>query len=116
MKLEILKHPTEEDWMLCKTCTLVTVSKNSNKPPTEEWKHALLKSQHSPIRTLQFCFRLTDIPYWVSVHLCRHIHAVRSCLHKELTDRTSTTEMRLHRTPGNNVLVYERRGTYDYCT
>lgn len=76
MKLEILKHPTEEDWMLCKTCTLVTVSKNSHKPPTDEWKHALLKSQHSPIRTLQFCFRLTDIPYWVSVHLCRHIHAV----------------------------------------
>ena len=61
--------------MLCKKCTLVTVSKDSDKPPTEEWKRKLLLANHSPIRTLQFCFRLTDIPYWVSVHLCRHVHA-----------------------------------------
>lgn len=75
MNVEILKHPTEEDWMLCKKCTLVTVSKESDIPPTDEWKVKLLKANHSPIRTLQFCFRLTDIPYWVSVHLCRHVHA-----------------------------------------
>ncbi len=75
MKVEILKHPTEEDWMLCKKCTLVTVSKDSDKPPTQEWKIKLLKANHSPIRTLQFCFRLTDIPYWVSTHLVRHVHA-----------------------------------------
>lgn len=75
MKIEILKSPTEEDWMLCKTCTLVTVSKESSKPPTAEWKHKLLASNHSPIRTLQFCFRLTDVPYWCSVHLVRHVHA-----------------------------------------
>jgi hypothetical protein len=24
---------------------------------------------------LRFLFYLTDIPYWVSVHLCRHVHA-----------------------------------------
>lgn len=35
MKVEILKHPTEEDWMLCKKCTLVTVSKDSNIPATD---------------------------------------------------------------------------------
>lgn len=75
MKVEILKHPTEEDWMLCKKCTLVTVSKDSDAPPTDAWKVKLLKANHSPIRTLQFCFRLTDIPYWVSVHLVRHVHA-----------------------------------------
>lgn len=75
MKIEILKHPTEEDWMLCKKCTLVTVSKDSDKPPTDEWKAKLLKANHSPIRTLQFCFRITDLPYWVSVHLVRHVHA-----------------------------------------
>ena len=75
VKVEILKHPTEEDWMLCKKCTLVTVGKDSNKPATDEWKVQLLKANHSPIRTLQFCFRLTDIPYWVSTHLVRHVHA-----------------------------------------
>lgn len=75
MNVEILKHPTDEDWMLCKKCTLVTVSKESEVPPTDSWKVKLLKANHSPIRTLQFCFRLTDVPYWVSVHLVRHVHA-----------------------------------------
>ena len=75
MKVEILKHPTDADWLLCRKCTLVTVSKDSDMPPTEAWKVQLLKANHSPVRTLEFCFRLTDIPYWVSVHLVRHVHA-----------------------------------------
>lgn len=75
LEVEILKHPTEEDWILCRRCTLVTVSKDSDKPATDVWKVKLLKANHSPIRTLQFCFRLSDIPYWVSVHLARHVHA-----------------------------------------
>ena len=75
MKVEILKHPTEEDWALCKKVTLMTVWKESDKPATDAWKVKLLKANHSPIRTLQFCFKLTDIPYWVSVHLVRHVHA-----------------------------------------
>lgn len=73
--VEILKHPTEEDWMLCKTCTLVTVGKNSVKPPTMEWKKKLLAARHSPIRTLEFCFKINNIPNWVAVHLVRHVHA-----------------------------------------
>ena len=76
MIVEILKHPTDEDWMLCKQCTLVTVSKKPTSPPTEDWKVKLLRSNHSPIRTLQFCFRLTDIPYYVMGHLVRHIHSI----------------------------------------
>lgn len=76
MKVEVLKHPTEDDWVLCKKCALVTMSKDSDKPPTDEWKVKILKANHSPIRTLEFCFRLVDIPYWVSVHLVRHVHAV----------------------------------------
>lgn len=76
MKVEILKHPTDRDWMLCKKCTLVTIGKDSEKAPTDEWKHKILASEHSPIRVLQFVFRITDIPYWVSVHLCRHVHSV----------------------------------------
>lgn len=74
-KVEIIKHPTDQDWLLCKKCTLVTVGKDSEKLPTEEWKRKILAAEHSPIRTLEFCFRITNIPYWVSVHLCRHVHA-----------------------------------------
>lgn len=75
-KIEILKHPTESDWELAKKCTLVTIGKEPIAPPTMEWKQKLLRAGHSPIRTLEFCFLLRNIPYWVSVHICRHIHAV----------------------------------------
>jgi hypothetical protein len=75
MKVELIKYPTEEDWLLVKRCTLVTVGKDSDKPPTEKFKRDMLRARHSPIRELKFVFYLTDIPYWVSVHLCRHVHA-----------------------------------------
>ncbi len=74
MKIELIKHPTAEDWMLCKQCALVTVGKNAVTEPTQKWKHDILEARHSPIRVLNFVFKL-EIPYWVSVHLCRHIHA-----------------------------------------
>lgn len=75
VKVEILKHPTEEDWMLCKKCTLVTIGKDPVLPPTQEWKHKILASEHSPIRVLQFVFKITNLPYFVSTHLARHVHA-----------------------------------------
>lgn len=74
-KVEVLKHPTEEDWMLCKQVTLVTIGKETSIPPTEEWKKKILAARHSPIRTLNFCFRITNVPTWVATHLVRHVHA-----------------------------------------
>lgn len=75
MKVELIKYPVSEDWLLCKQATLVTVGKETVAPPTDEFKRKILTARHSPIRTLMFMFRLTDVPYWVSVHLCRHVHA-----------------------------------------
>ena len=75
MKVEMLKYPTEDDWMLCKQCALVTVSKRAVTPPESAWRRDMLLACHSPVRVLNFCFKLTDIPYWVSVHLARHVHA-----------------------------------------
>ena len=75
MNVTVLKYPTTEDWLLCKKCTLVTVGKDTNVPPTEKFKRNILRARHSPIRELRFVFYLTDVPYWVSVHLCRHVHA-----------------------------------------
>lgn len=74
MNVKMIKYPTAEDWFFCKQCTLVTVGKTAIQPPTAEWKHKILEARHSPIRTLQFAFEL-ELPYWVSVHLVRHIHA-----------------------------------------
>ena len=85
-KVEILKNPTESDWMLCKTCTLNTVGKTSTKLPTDEWKHKLLLSEHSPIRTLNFCIQMI-IPYYVSVHFCRHFIGVTHFVQSQRNDR-----------------------------
>jgi hypothetical protein len=40
-----------------------------------EWRRKILEARHSPIRYLRFSFLSTDMPYWLSVHLARHIHA-----------------------------------------
>ena len=81
-KIEILKYPTEEDWMLCKTCTLNTVGKNSTKMPTNEWKHKLLLSEHSPIRTLNFCIKMI-----VSVHFVRHFIGISHFVQSQRNSR-----------------------------
>ena len=70
----IREMPSENDWLEVKARALVTVGKKAVTPPTEEWKRKILEARHSPIRRLQFSFYI-ECPYWVSVHLCRHIHA-----------------------------------------
>jgi thymidylate synthase ThyX len=75
MQITMLEYPTEQDWYECKRRALVTVGKDKFAPPTDEWKHKILNARHSPIRRLRFSFLIEDIPSWVSVHLCRHIHA-----------------------------------------
>lgn len=75
MEVSLVKYPTEEDWILCKQCALETIWKTGKTAPTFEWKKSLLKARHSPVRTLIFVFRLENIPYYVSTHLVRHVHA-----------------------------------------
>ena len=51
MKVEILRFPTDTDWLRCKKLALGTVGKDTDTPPTDEWKEKILRSEHSPIRT-----------------------------------------------------------------
>lgn len=85
--IEIIRHPTDEDWMLVKECALVTIGKEAKTPPTEEWKTAMLKARHSPIRELRFVFLLTDIPYWISAHLVRHHVGCQPYVRSQRNDR-----------------------------
>lgn len=75
MKITLLKYPMHDDWLFMKQCTLVTVNKQTVKPPSFKFRRQILEARHSPIRVLQFAFLLEDIPYWVSVHLVRHVHS-----------------------------------------
>lgn len=74
IKVEINELPSEADWLEVKKRALVTIGKDAKTPPTSDWKKSILGARHSPIRRLFFSFYI-ECPYWVSVHLCRHIHA-----------------------------------------
>lgn len=73
--VSILSAPTDADWLECKRRALITIGKQPiHHQPSSEWKHAILEARHSPIRYLRYSFFI-ECPYWVSVHLCRHVHA-----------------------------------------
>ena len=88
LKVEILKYPTDADWMWCKTCTLNTVGKTSAKLPTDEWKRRLIAAEHSPLRELWFGIKM-EIPYWVSDHFERHHIGVNHYVQSQRNDRQS---------------------------
>ena len=90
-KVEILRYPTEEDWMWCKTCTLNTIGKTATTLPSNEWKIKLLKSGHSPIRELWFGIKMT-VPYYVSVHFVRHHIGVNHYVSTQRDDRVFRDE------------------------
>ena len=47
----------------------------SNQEPSIKFKKRMVRAEHSPLRCLMFNIDFYDIPYYVSVHLVRHVHA-----------------------------------------
>lgn len=88
MKVEILKYPTEEDWQWVKKLALNTMGKDylMDKEMSLELKKKYLKSEHSPIRYLQFIIKM-EIPYCNSVHFVRHKHGVEHFVSSQRNDR-----------------------------
>lgn len=86
--VEILRHPTDEDWERCKMLAMNTIGKRWSGEVTDEWKCKILRSGHSPIRTLMFTIRI-ELPYWVSVHFCRHKFGVEHYVSSQRNDRQS---------------------------
>ena len=93
MKVELIKHPSAEDWILCKQCALVTIGKYTDKEPNQEWKHKILEARHSPIRELKFVFSIADVPSYVATHLVRHVHA-QPYVKSQRNDRQSDYDRR----------------------
>jgi len=87
MNISLVRHPTDDDWMLVKQCTLVTVGLKSMRPPDYEWKKKMLRARHSPIRELRFVFLLEDVPYWVAMHLVRHHIGCQPYVRTQRNDR-----------------------------
>lgn len=88
MDIRLVRYPTEQDWLWVKRCALVTVGKDSDVPPTLEWKKRILNARHSPIRELVFSFEIRGVPYWVAMHLVRHHVGCQPYIKTQRTDRT----------------------------
>lgn len=74
-RVDVLRYPTDVDWERCKVLALSTVWKTKVvNNPTDKWKHGMLFSRHSPIRTLPFTIRCYPVEYYVSTHFARHKH------------------------------------------
>lgn len=94
MSVEVLRHPTDEDWELCKLAALNTVGKTrATRMPDEEWKRRMLEARHSPIRVLMFMIRVNPIESWVATHFARHVH-LTPFIQSQRNDRQSDYDRR----------------------
>lgn len=73
MKIEITKVT---DWERVVDAARFTQRKEPlGKEPSDEFKKQMILSEHSPLRLLEFDIKMYGIPYWVSNHFVRHVHA-----------------------------------------
>lgn len=86
IKVKLLRHPTDEDWERCKMLAMNTIGRKWSGSVSDEWKSKILRAEHSPIRTLMFTVRM-EVPYWVSVHFCRHKYGVEHYVSSQRNDR-----------------------------
>ena len=66
-----------------------TVHKDElGKEPSDDFKRKILRAEHSPIRSLIYCFKITNLKSWVATHLVRHHVGVEKWVRTQRTDRT----------------------------
>lgn len=87
--VELLKYPTQEDWLWAKQCALVTVGLHAKTPPRFSWMEDSLEARHSYIRELRFGFYLSNVPYYVAMHLVRHHVGCQPYVRTQRNDRQS---------------------------
>lgn len=73
-EIVVTMYPTADDWIQAKRRALITVDKPVKKMPDHAWMNKLITSKHSPLRRLKFSVTFYNIPSFVSVHFCRHVH------------------------------------------
>lgn len=74
MEIEIRKITS---WIEVLNAARFTVNKKPlNKEPSTEFKRRMIKSEHSPLRLLEFDIYIYGIPYCNMGHLVRHVHTI----------------------------------------
>ena len=94
MEVKVVRYPSDEDWKRAYWLALGTEGKMTEKTPTDTWKAKLLRSGHSPARTLMYTVEVTDCPYWVAMHLVRHKVGIEHYVSSQRNDRQSSYDRR----------------------
>ena len=71
------------------------------KEPSDGFKRKILRAEHSPIRSLIFCFKITNLKSWVATHFARHHVGVEKWIRTQRSDRTGINRDELPQ--GNEV-------------
>lgn len=58
------------------------------KEPSDGFKRKILRAEHSPIRSLIFNFKITNLKSWVATHFVRHHIGVEKWVRTQRSDRT----------------------------
>lgn len=87
MQVEIIKKPTDNDWLLIKDSALTTMGLSIKNKPDEQWKAMILRSEHSPIRDLIYQWKWVGLRSWVSVHFVRHKVGIEHFVQTQRSDR-----------------------------
>ena len=86
MRIEI-KRVT--DWSrVLDACRMTVNKKFVGKEPSDKFKTGLCRSEHSPLRLMEYDITFYDIPYWVHVELVRHHIGVEKFVTTSRPDRT----------------------------
>lgn len=89
MKVELTK--VKGDWIEVVDKARTTVGKEElGKEPSDKFKRKILMAEHSPIRSLIYCFKITNLKSWVATHFVRHHVGVEKWVRTQRSDRTGT--------------------------
>lgn len=87
-----------------RTARTTVGKKDLNKEPSDDFKRAILISEHSPIRALTYEVVWSDIPYWVAMHYRTHHVGFKAAeddvyfIQTSRSDRTQTDRDNLSQT------------------
>ena len=105
MKVELTNIKGTWNEVLNRARTTVN-KKELDKEPSDEFKRKILRAEHSPIRGLIFCFKITELKSWVATHFARHHEGIEKWIRTQRTDRTGINRDELPQ--GNEVeMEYE---------
>lgn len=66
-----------------------TVNKEElDKEPSDIFKRKILRAEHSPIRSIIFSFKITNLKSWVATHFVRHHIGIEKWVRTQRSDRT----------------------------